>query len=123
MWITEDGQFDILVGASSADIRCQETVTLQSTLQLPTILHDESTIRAWLDDPIGRPILEPLFNEMVKDGGPFTSSETEEVPMDLMNFFLELPLRAFLHFQEQSLTQPPDNVTRMLLEQVNGAHK
>lgn len=122
MWITEDGQFDILIGASSADIRCRQTVTLKSTLQLPTILHDESTIRAWLDDPVGRPILEPIFHEMVKDGGPFNAGETEEVPMDMLNFFLDLPLRAFLHFQEQSLTQPPDNIAKMLLEQVNGAH-
>ncbi len=26
-WITEDGEFDILIGASSADIRCTKTVT------------------------------------------------------------------------------------------------
>ena len=123
MWITEDGQFDILIGASSADIRCRDTVTLKCTLELPTILHDESTIRAWLDDPIGRPIMEPIFNEMIKDGGPFSTGETEEAPMDMVNFFLDLPLRTFLHFQEQSLTQPPDNVTKMLLQQVNGAHK
>ncbi|MFH1523351.1 MAG: glycoside hydrolase family 3 C-terminal domain-containing protein, partial [Chloroflexota bacterium] len=31
-WITEDGEFDILIGASSADIRFTQTVTLQSTL-------------------------------------------------------------------------------------------
>ncbi len=27
-WITEDGDFDILIGSSSVDIRCQKTVTL-----------------------------------------------------------------------------------------------
>ena len=42
-WITEDGEFDILIGASSADIRCVQTVTLQSTLKLPSILNCEST--------------------------------------------------------------------------------
>ena len=40
-WITEDGQFDLLVGASAADIRAVQTVTLQSTLDLPSILDRE----------------------------------------------------------------------------------
>ncbi len=38
-WITEDGAFDILIGASSADIRCVQTVTLKSTLELPCVLN------------------------------------------------------------------------------------
>ncbi len=50
-WITEDGEFDILIGASSADIREKITVTLKSTLQLPSLLSTDSTIQDWLDDP------------------------------------------------------------------------
>ena len=50
-WITEDGEFDILIGASSADIRCIQTVTLQSTLELPC--HSE-----------------PRINPARLDGGP-----------------------------------------------------
>ena len=37
-WITEDGDFDLLIGASSADIRVHLTVTLESTLNLPCVL-------------------------------------------------------------------------------------
>jgi beta-glucosidase len=44
-WITEDGEFDIMIGASSADIRCVKTVNLQSTLKLPSLLNRESTVR------------------------------------------------------------------------------
>ncbi len=50
-WITEDGAFDILIGASSADIRCTRTVTLQSTCELPSILNRDSTLREWTEDP------------------------------------------------------------------------
>ena len=39
--------------------------------------------------------------------------------MDMMSFLMALPLRSFLHFQEGSLTQPADDITRMLLEQVH----
>ncbi len=43
-WITEDGEFDILIGASAADIRCTRTVSLQSTSALPCLLNRESTV-------------------------------------------------------------------------------
>ncbi len=40
-WITEYGEFDILIGASVNDIRCTQTVTLQSTQELPSLLSRE----------------------------------------------------------------------------------
>ncbi|WP_345343748.1 glycoside hydrolase family 3 C-terminal domain-containing protein [Candidatus Villigracilis affinis] len=58
-WITEDGDFDILIAASAADIRQTLTVTLQSTLSLPSILDKESTVREWLADPRGKAVIEP----------------------------------------------------------------
>ncbi|CUS03526.2 Thermostable beta-glucosidase B [Candidatus Promineifilum breve] len=121
-WVTESGQFDILVGASSADIRGRATATLCSTLQLPTILHDESTIRAWFSDPAGRELVAPIFDEMMKNGGMFSADgpEDQSIGMDMINFLMDLPLRSFFHFQETSLTQPPDDITNQLLEQVYG---
>lgn len=122
-WITEAGQFDILVGASSADIRCCATVSLRSTLQLPSILHEESTIRAWLDDPVGKPILQPIFSEMMRNGGLLGGGNADEVPTDLVTFYMEMPLRSFFHFQQELLTQPADDITNILLEQVGRAQR
>ncbi|MCB9445911.1 MAG: glycoside hydrolase family 3 C-terminal domain-containing protein, partial [Ardenticatenaceae bacterium] len=121
-WVTEDGLFDILVGASATDIRCQAIATLQSTLQLPSILHKESTIRAWFDDPIGKSILQPMFNELMSNGDFFGNDDSGDgnIGMDMLSFLLDLPLRSFLHFQEGFLTQPPDDIADMLLEQVYG---
>lgn len=121
-WITEDGQFDILVGASAADIRAQATVTLQSTLQLPSILHKESTIRHWFNDPVGKLILQPMFTELTSNGGLFSADNVgdEAIGMDTLSFLMDLPLRSFLHFQESSLTQPADDIADMLLEQALG---
>jgi beta-glucosidase len=119
-WVTEDGQFDILVGASSADIRCCATVTLHSTLQLPSILHDESTVRAWVNDPVGRTILQPILEELMKNSSFFSAENSSHISMDMMNFMLETPLRSFFHFLEGSLTQPPDDITDMLVEQLHG---
>ncbi|KAA3660221.1 MAG: glycosyl hydrolase, partial [Chloroflexi bacterium] len=120
-WITETGKFDILIGASAADIRCRTTITLQSTLQLPTILHDQSTIRSWYNDPVGKPILEPMFRELMKKGGPFGSDNSKDgtIGVDMLNFLMDLPLRSFLQFQESFLTQPADDIVDMLLKQVH----
>jgi beta-glucosidase len=119
-WITEAGEFDILVGASATDIRCQATATLDCTLQLPCALHEESTVRAWLADPRGRTILEPIFSELTKQGGLFTDNGDSAIGMDVTNFLLDLPLRDFFHFQEPMLTQPPDDINAALLQQVRG---
>ncbi|MCB9423426.1 MAG: hypothetical protein H6667_26760 [Ardenticatenaceae bacterium] len=102
--------------------RCQAIATLQSTLQLPSILHKESTIRAWFDDPIGKSILQPMFNELMSNGDFFGNDDSGDgnIGMDMLSFLLDLPLRSFLHFQEGFLTQPPDDIADMLLEQVYG---
>ena len=63
-WITETGEFDILIAASAADIRHSLTVTLESTLNLPCLLDKESTIREWTADPRGNVVIAPLLQQM-----------------------------------------------------------
>jgi beta-glucosidase len=127
-WITEDGAFDILIGASSADIRCTLTVTLQATLRLPTILNRESTIREWLEDPGGKAALEPHFGEMMAqairvfgndlsgNGGNGGSGPGDPGVMGV----LEMPLLSVLHFQEGRLPVPADALVDALLKEVYG---
>ena len=123
-WVTESGQFDILIGASAADIRCTATVTLQSTVQLHSILTRESTIRAWLDDPCGKQLFEPMYQQLTAQMshmlGNEEGDESEGIGMDPTTFLLDMPLLSILHFQENTLTQPPDDVVDQLLEQVHG---
>ncbi|MBE3037708.1 MAG: glycoside hydrolase family 3 C-terminal domain-containing protein, partial [Chloroflexi bacterium] len=117
-WITEDGEFDILVGASSADIRCTQTVMLQSTLELPCLLNRESTLRDWMEDPRGKRVIAPLFQQMA--GQMQTASgggEGEGVGMD--SFFMEMPLLRVLHYQESTLPMPPEDLVDGLLAQVS----
>lgn len=116
-WITEDGQFDILIGASSADIRCRETVTLHSTLHLPSLLNPESTIREWLDDPVGKHVVDPIIYAILeKMGRIFGSGEkpAKAVSRELM----DMPLRSVLHFQEDALPMPADQMVAGLLAAV-----
>ncbi|MCJ7532287.1 MAG: glycoside hydrolase family 3 C-terminal domain-containing protein, partial [Anaerolineales bacterium] len=119
-WITEDGEFDILVGASSADIRCIQTVMLQSTLELPCLLNRESTMRDWLEDPRGKRVFAPLFQQMAAQmQTAFGGGEGEGGGMDTMGFLMEMPLLDVLHFQEGALPMPPEDLVDGLFAQVS----
>jgi beta-glucosidase len=121
-WITEDGDFDLLIGASAADIRCTQTVTLHSTLNLPSLLDSESTMREWLADPRGKVVFEPLFQEiMARMGAAMGSDDSEEaaIGMDMAGFMMDLPLLSVLHFQDSLLPQTPEEMVEGLLQQVS----
>ena len=122
-WITEDGDFDILVGASATDIRCQATVTVKSTLTLPSLLNRESTVRDWLADPRGRAVFEPMFQQMITQLGAAMGTDSPDsaaIGMDMMGFLLETPLLSLLHFQESLLPMGADELVDGLLYQVHG---
>ena len=119
-WITEDGEFDILIGASAADIRGTATVTLQSTLQLPCILNRESTIKEWLAYSRGKPAIESQIKQLLSPmaaafGGGVDGNDT--IGMDTMTFLLDMPLLSILQFQESAFPRPVDELVDDLLEQ------
>ncbi len=121
-WIAEDGEFDILIGASSADIRCTQTVVLQSTQKLPSLLSLESTIRDWLEDPRGKVVFGPMFQQMMAGmsqsmGGD--SDGSEMMGIDMMSMMKDMPLLSILHFQEAALPAAPEQIVNRLLHQVH----
>jgi beta-glucosidase len=122
-WITEDGEFDILIGASSADIRFTETVTLRSSLVLPSILNSTSTLREWLNDPCGKAVGEPEFQKqwtlLARQFG-IHETENQALGMDMMNFMLDMPLLDLFQFIDNSLPVPAENLIDSLLAQVYG---
>jgi beta-glucosidase len=120
-WITESGDFDILVAASATDICHKLTVTLESTLQLPCVLDRESTIREWTADPRGKAVITPLLQKMEDmsrkafgaDGG------AEGIGMNMMEMFMDMPLLSVLMFQQSALTMPPEEIVDGMLLQAH----
>jgi beta-glucosidase len=55
-WATEAGEFEILLGASSRDIRLRESFTLIPEPRTSR-LHTGLTVRTLLDDPGGRAVI------------------------------------------------------------------
>ncbi len=121
-WITEDGEFDILIGASAADIRGVATVTLQSTLDLPCILTRMATPRQWLADARGKVVFEPFFQQLL---GTLAASfgvdpATEDFNEDAIAYLLDMPLPDVLDFQGDALPASPHEIVDGLLAQVRG---
>lgn len=122
-WITEDGEFDLLMGGSSVDIRHTLTVMLKASQTLPCILDKESTIREWLADPRGNAVFNPLYTQMkaaarASFGG---GDDSGSLGMDIMNMFNDMPLVSVLLFQQQHLSAHPEDIVADLLEQVHQA--
>ena len=124
-WITEDGDFDLLIGASAADIRATVSATLQSTLDLPSRLDKESTVQDWMDDPRGRAVFEPTFQlmmaQMAQAFGGGDGNDDGAIGMDMTGFIMQMPLASILGFQEALLPMPADVIVEGLLHQVHGA--
>lgn len=127
-WITEDGDFDLLIGASATDIRCRVTTTLESTLNLPCILDMESTMREWLADPRGKQVLGSLYTQIeAQSRKMFGESErygnekadgTNAMGMDIMDMMIDMPVVSVLMFQQGALTMPAEEMAAALLRQV-----
>jgi beta-glucosidase len=54
-WTVNGGEYDLLVGASSRDIRARASVTLEATAARPAPLGRLSPLRDWLANPAARP--------------------------------------------------------------------
>ena len=120
-WISEDGQFDILIGASSNDIRFSQTVTLQSTQVLPSLLNHDSTLRDWMEDPRGKSVIEPVLQQVIaKIQGLAIEGQGggSRIDQGFTNYLMGLPLRDVLHFQEAVLTVSPEELVDSLLASV-----
>ena len=121
-WITEDGDFDILIGASAEDIRHTLTAVLKSTLKLPCLLDKESTIREWIDDPRGNAVLSPLLakieahNKEIFSGG---EGDDDTIGLSIIDMLADMPLVSVLMFQQRALPMPADEMVEGLLKQVH----
>jgi beta-glucosidase len=125
-WITEDGDFDLLIAASAADIRQKLTVTLESTLKLPSILDKQSTIREWNNDPLGKSVFGAFYTQIAAQGKKiFGGGENDQggMGMDFMDMMGDMPLVSVLVFVQESLDRPADDIVDEMLNQVHNLKK
>ncbi len=89
MWIAESGEFTILVGASSADIRQTVTVNLKSTQKVPLAFNEYTFIREYWDNKETREMLKKLVPNWIGWWIPEGKTLDEA---EIMGFFLDHPI-------------------------------
>jgi len=120
-WITEDGDFDILIAASAADIRQTLTITLESTVGLPCILDKESTIREWMADSRGKEVFGSIYTMMEEESRKMFGGEDGEnaIGMNFMDSLGDMPLVSVLMWQQDAMPMHPEDLVDGLLAQAH----
>jgi len=95
-WFIEYGAYDILVGASSADIRLKDTVYVNSGKRLPVHFDLNSNLGDIRQLPEGARMLADLFSSTDATGGHDDDDENMKRVSEMMTN--ELPLRAVVSF-------------------------
>jgi hypothetical protein len=85
-WIAEEGEFEILIGSSSADIRLKEKLTFFSQKYYRKDLSKDSLLADWMNDKDGRRIISGMveserFHFMIPMDNPMFSFFCNNVPL------------------------------------------
>lgn len=84
LWIAESGAFDILVGASSRDIKLEETIELQSTQVVPLAYNEYTFFREYWDNKETRELLKAMVPNWINNFVPEGKSIDEAVFHDFL---------------------------------------
>lgn len=97
-WFAASGDYEILVGASSRDIRLTETLHLNSSQRLPMHVHMNTTLGDLLRNPETAEAAKKLIQKYLsREAGSEAASEavSEEMTMAMTD---SMPLRALMGF-------------------------
>lgn len=94
-WRVETGEFELLAGSSSADIRLRGSLAVRSTAKSEQRFHRNSTVGDLLADPVGSVAIKELMKN-----SPFPlPEESDGEAAEMMAAFAKyLPLRAIVAF-------------------------
>ena len=117
-WFVEYGAYDIMIGASSRDIRLKDTVYVNGKKRLPINFTLNSSFGDIRQFPEGKKLLEEVLKTANVLGGP--EEDSEELKMMYEAMTNELPLRAIVSFSDDPkltryyLQSIVDNVNEIL---------
>jgi len=112
-WHVESGDFEILVGASSKDIKIKETVNVKSTAVIKKKFSANSTLGDIMNDPNGATIAESLMKDILGEG----ESSSDDIGTDMRTMFKDFVLRSMVTFSGEKFTQ---EMMESLVEKLNG---
>ena len=100
-------------------------MTLESSLSLPCLLDQESTIREWMTDPRGKVVFGDFYIQIeamsrkVFGGGSERYGDDNALGMGIMDMLGDMPLLGALGFLQSALPTPAEDVVDELLKKVH----
>jgi beta-glucosidase len=119
-WVWDSGEFDILIGASSKDIRLRTSTKLLSTQELPSELNMNSTVRDWFNDPQGKVIMDEIIAQrvnQVKAQNPDLDIDEKMLEEELRDA-ADMPLIRIFKYAEESLPMSAEDLIKSLLARI-----
>jgi beta-glucosidase len=100
-WTVTSSTFEVLVGASSRDIRLRQSVTLQGIQPFSAPLDRLSPLRDWLASPVGRervqPVIGVLRERLFGSGAELSAEEAKAADM-AESFLYDMPIAKLVMF-------------------------
>ena len=114
-WHVESGDFEIMVGPSSAELPLKATVKLKSTVAIHRKYHENSTFGDIAADPSNKEAVD-WFMKQIGEADEDTKYEEENFMHVLSTMMKYTPVRAVLSFRPGKVTQ---EIIRQFLEKLN----
>ncbi len=102
MWIAESGEFKIMIGASSREIRLSETVAMKSTQKVPLNYDEFTFFREYWDNPDTRELLKELVPNWIKKSVPEGRTMDEA---EFQDFFIDHPIIKLPYITDGEVTR------------------
>lgn len=103
-WYVESGDYEVLIGSSSRDIRLKDSVKVQSTIKL----EEEYSINTIVGDLLADPKKEKIFNKLLNQylEGADLMEMLDVKNSEMMEAMLKyMPLRALVMFSEGAVNR------------------
>lgn len=118
-WLTEDGSYEILIGASSQDIRCQKELTVTSSHHWIPELTMTSTLEQWLAHPQGKEEAEKML-ESYRGFGMGNGRKFSDLSYFVQQIMLEMPMPRLITASVGSFTEEE---LKSMLASIKGKEK
>ncbi|RSK29261.1 glycosyl hydrolase [Bacillus sp. HMF5848] len=104
-WHVETGEFRVLIGQSSRDIKLEGSIFVESTVPIVNKIHRNTTVGDIMANPILAPVAMQFLKSMMEDS-PLSATQKEGNANEMFDAMLKhMPLRAIVNFSMGAFTE------------------